>query len=326
MLKYQNNEDKADKRKKHLIGVANVQAIQQYFGQHQAQFTKSMKNISNAIIKHPDILKNNLLVNFSKTLDLGEASVMRFCKHLGFRGFTEFKKYFIEQFFELPDENTKAHIYDIDLKEEVTPSDVLTKLSNMVARTTLETKQMLAQKNTDLLESVHKLYNAGKVFIFGPPSAKAIIEETASRLTSIGLVVLTGTEIHEMASKACRFQKGDVAISISSSGYHLEVVNVAQQLQKSRVYHIALTNNPRSELAITADVVFTTYGPHDKDFHLMPDSTYTRISQMIIFDVLITLTANQDVNRAKEQRINTINTIEKLIVQNTEEPTDKPLY
>lgn len=314
--------DDSEKKKKHQIGIANVQAIQKYFNSRQSTFTKSMKNISTAIIRHPDILKNNLLVNFSKTLDLGEASVMRFCKHLGFRGFTEFKRYFIDEFFDIPDEqDSKSQVYDLEINESTTPTEILTKISNLVARITLETKQSLAANHQELTASAEKIFYAPCLFIFGTSSSKNLIEETATRFTNIGVKVIYATELQDMVSKACLLQKGDVAIAISCSGYSNDILKIINLLQKNRVHTISITSDPRSELSMICDSSFTSFGYYDKDFNTFQDSIYVRISQMLIFDTLIAMIISFDLVKAREHRLNAFNTMEQILSSRDDSPT-----
>lgn len=321
-LKFENADDIAERKKKHSIGVPNIPAIQKYFSSRQNTFTKSMKNISNAIIRHPDILKNNLLINFSKNLDLGEASVMRFCKHLGFRGFTEFKKYFIEEFFDIPDEqDNKSQIFDLGLNEKTQPSELLTKLSNLVARITLETKQGLALSNQEIIEAQEHISECNHLFIFGPSTSRQIIEETAARFTNIGITTLWATDVNDMVSKASLLKKGDVAIAVSSSGYNVEVLKVVSQIQKHRVYTIGITCDNRSELYIMADASFQSYGQTEADNHSIQESIYLRISQMFIFETLISLIKARNSLHSQEHMLSAKSTIEQINQSDKPDPT-----
>ncbi|MFC6275923.1 MurR/RpiR family transcriptional regulator [Psittacicella hinzii] len=316
------NDRSSEKKKKHSLGVPNVSAIEKYFSSQQEEFTKSMKYIANRIISNPDLLRNSLLVGFSKNLNLGEASVMRFCKHLGFRGFTEFKKYFIEEYFEIPDENeTKNRIYDIDISQQLTPQDVLTRASNLLARITLETKQSLAKNNSNLSLAADKIHLAPRLFIFGSDSARSLIEEVANRFNSIGVMTITATTVSDMVNKACLLSKGDVAIAVQSSGYNKDILKVISLLQKNRIFTIGICNDARSELSIRVDINFTSCGAYDKDYHILQDTMYVRVSQMLIFECLIGLVTSIDVQQVRELRMNALNTIEQIVQAKDDTPT-----
>lgn len=324
-LKYnaEANDRAAEKKKKHTLGVPNVEAIEKYFSSQQDSFTKSMKYIANRIISNPDLIRNSLLVSFSKNLDLGEASVMRFCKHLGFRGFTEFKKYFIDEYFEIPDEKeTKSLIYDLDLDNiGQKPSDALGRITNLLARITIETKTYLSNSAAELNNAADKIFKANRVLVFGNESSRGIIEEIASRFISIGVLVVTATGVTDMVNKSCLLDRGDVAIAIQTSGYNKEILKIVSLLQKNRVFTIGICSDQRSELSINVDTYFNSTGPYDKDYNIMLDSMYARVSQMLIIECLLSLVAIRDTHKVRELRINALNTIEQIVQVKDDTPT-----
>ncbi|RIY33304.1 hypothetical protein CJP74_02440 [Psittacicella melopsittaci] len=312
----------AAKQKKQAYGTPNVSAIEKYFSSQQDTFTKSMKKIANEIISNPDLLRNSILSGFAKTLNLGEASIMRFCKHLGFKGYTEFKKYFIEEYFDLPDEvETKNKIYDIDVTVQSNPADVLTRTTNLLARITLETKQNLSANSSNLSLAADKIHLAPRLFIFGTEANRWLIEDVAARFMSIGILTITATGESDMVNKACLLSKGDVAIAIQSSGYNREVLKIVSLLQKQRVFTIAICNDARSDLSVRVDVSFIASGSFDKNFHLLQDSMYVRVSQLLIVECLVALVTALDVQQVKELRTNVLNVIEQIVQAKDDTPT-----
>lgn len=308
---------KESSNRKNMIGVPNIPAIEKYFNARSGTFTKSMKNISTAIIRQPDILKNNLLVTFAESLKLGEASVMRFCKHLGFKGFTEFKRHFIDEFFELPDESdTRPQQYEAEIDDNTTVSEILTKISNLNARIILETKQNLAASNVQLLELGHHLLMAPRVLICGDSYNNAFIQEVSQRFTNIGITCFTATEAYDLASKSQILQKGDIAICLSASGHSPEVARTFNLLRKQRVITVAICCDKNSETATASDICFQSFGYYEKAYNIVPESLYVRISQMIILECLMgVITAiayvaiterRQNVKHAVEQIANSV--------------------
>ncbi|VEI45518.1 putative HTH-type transcriptional regulator [Actinobacillus equuli] len=60
-------------------------------GALQTSLTKTEKKIASAILAQPEILSQNSLSEVAKQLDVGEATFIRFCRTLGFKGYTDFK-------------------------------------------------------------------------------------------------------------------------------------------------------------------------------------------------------------------------------------------
>ena len=53
--------------------------------------TKTEKKIAKTILSNPQLLNQASLSAIAVDLDVGEATFIRFCRTLGFKGFTDFK-------------------------------------------------------------------------------------------------------------------------------------------------------------------------------------------------------------------------------------------
>lgn len=309
-------------KRKHLIGIPNVQAIHKYFQSRQDSFTKSMKNISQAIIRHPDILKNNLLVHFSRTLNLGEASVMRFCKHLGFKGFTDFKEYFIEEFFELPDEtDSKEQVYKLDINSQTSPSEILTKVSNMFARVCLESKQHLAHRHNELIQVAERFLYAQKVLLCGDPHNHGFLTEVSQHFAQLGIICMVATDPYDLGSKVQLLGKNDLLICISASGLSAEIQRLFEVMQKAKTMTVAICCDPRSPISMMANVHLQTYGYYDRKYTISPDNIYCRISQYWVLECLTAVMESIDYIGLVEHRTSVTNAVDNIVQTPSEKPT-----
>lgn len=305
--------DDSERQKKYLVGIPNVTAIKEYFEEQQISFTKSQKSIADHIIQDPEVIQNQLLAKFSSSLRVGEASVMRFCKLLGFKGFSDFKKFFIEKFFIIPTEAENYKVYEIEYNGHLSTIDVLTKITNQLAKITQETKVALVRKHQILKEVAQRIANKKKVFIYGSPIHHGLIEEYAAKFFSVGIHVIYSSHVHDVVLKCPLVDRNEVALFISPSGYCREVNKVVIELIKRNIFIVGLTNDSRSELAINSDVVFDTFGKYDKDFHTLPDTVYARLSQMIVLDSILSLVIDLNIEMARELRIETVDTLERYL-------------
>lgn len=53
--------------------------------------TKTEKRIATTVLSSPELLGQNSLAEIAQQFDVGEATFIRFCRTLGFKGFTDFK-------------------------------------------------------------------------------------------------------------------------------------------------------------------------------------------------------------------------------------------
>ncbi|RIY34312.1 hypothetical protein CKF54_00805 [Psittacicella hinzii] len=294
-------------------GVPNLKAIEKYFDSHQENFTKSMRAISNQVIANPDILRDNTLASCAKKLNIGEVSIMRFCKLLGFKGFTDFKKYFIDHFFDIPKKEINPDdIYDLDVNTKSNPADVLTKATNYLASVSLETKHKLSSQINILSKAAEQIYGARNLLLISTEANRFLIEEIAYRFNTIGIMAICASSPADIISKACLLHKGDVAIAVQSSGYNKDILSIISLLQKQRVFTIGMCNDARADLSVKVDLAFTSSGTYDKNYHNLQDSIYTRVSQLLIFECIIGLVTALDIQRSTNSRLNNLNALDLL--------------
>lgn len=92
----------------------------------QSSLTKTEKKIAAVILSQPELLSQCSLSEVSKHLDVGEATFIRFCRTLGFKGYTDFK---LELAIELATQNQdKRVLLDTDVSEGDTSKDIANKL------------------------------------------------------------------------------------------------------------------------------------------------------------------------------------------------------
>lgn len=65
----------------------------------QPSMTMSENEIAQYVINHPDTVANSTITNIAKTTGTSEASINRFCKKLGYKGFNGFKIAFAQETF-----------------------------------------------------------------------------------------------------------------------------------------------------------------------------------------------------------------------------------
>ena len=80
--------------------------------------TKTEKKIADALMAYPDAVSNSSLSELAAQFAVGEATFVRFCRTLGFKGFSDFKlAYSIDM------ATGNAHRDDIVLEAEIMPDD-----------------------------------------------------------------------------------------------------------------------------------------------------------------------------------------------------------
>ncbi|MEN2822920.1 putative HTH-type transcriptional regulator YbbH [Mannheimia haemolytica] len=208
----------------------------------QNSLTKTEKKIAAAILSQPELLSQCSLSEVAKQLDVGEATFIRFCRTLGFKGYTDFK---LELAIELATQNQDNRVLlDTDVSESDTSKDIAEKLKVSLDNVIEETINLL---DFNVLEKVvEELRKAKRIFLFGVGSSGLTAEDAKHKLMRIGLQTDAVTNNHFMYMQAALVKEGDLVIGISHSGYSEEIVKSLRFSRANKATTVAITHNLRS--------------------------------------------------------------------------------
>lgn len=247
-------------------------------------FSKQEKKIADFIFKKKELVCIMSLTEITKTIAVSEATIVRFVRKLGFKGFSDFK-------LEIAKEEPL-------LKNEVC-EDYIDNISHNIAETINNTKKLLDKKTIDkVIELINK---AEKMYIFGIGASGVAALEMQNRFMRFGKISHSVNDGHFQVMYSSLMTKKDILIVLSLSGETADLVypvNIANE-RKAKV--IVITHYIQSTLAKMADIVILTSA---KETPLDGGSLIAKISQLYIIDVLATGYALKNENIAKETRNN----------------------
>ncbi len=271
-------------------------------GALQTSLTKTEKKIASAILSQPELLNQCSLSEVATQLDVGEATFIRFCRTLGYRGYTDFK---LDLAIELAtQEKDKRVLVDEDLLEQNNAKEVADKVKESLVNVIDETLNLL---NFDELEQVvREIKKAKRIFIFGVGSSGLTAEDFKFKLMRIGFQVDAMTNNHFMYMQSSLLKPSDLVIGISHSGYS-EETNKALRLSKANgAVTVALTHNLRSPITDLADHVLIN---GNRQGLVQGDSLGTKMAQLFVLDLLYILLVQSDLEFALQQKQRTLNVI-----------------
>lgn len=264
--------------------------------------TKTEKRIAETILSSPNTLIQAPLAEIATNLDVGEATLIRFCRTLGFKGFTDFK---LELAIELASrEKNHNALLDSEITQEDSAQEIAAKLQMAMMNVIDETINLL---DFDTLEKVvHVLRNAQRIFFFGVGSSGITAEDTKHKFMRIGLPVDASTNNHFMYMQASLMKSGDVVFGISHSGSSKETIQALDIARSNGATAIALTHKLRSPITRVADFVLIN-GNHQG--RLQGDSMRTKIAQLFVLDMLYALIVRSEESKAVQAKQKTVDVI-----------------
>ena len=164
--------------------------------------TKTEKKIAKTILSNPQLLNQASLSAIAVDLDVGEATFIRFCRTLGFKGFTDFK---MDLAIELATQDkSETTLLDTDVTVEDSAQNIALKLQAVINNVITETMNLL---DFNELEKVVKAFRQAKrIFLFGVGSSGITAEDAKNKFMRIGLQMDAATNNHFMYMQALLMQ------------------------------------------------------------------------------------------------------------------------
>jgi DNA-binding MurR/RpiR family transcriptional regulator len=244
-----------------------------------SSLTKAEKKVADFVRNNPEEAVLATVTDLSEQAGVGETSVIRFCRKLGFRGFHEFKLSVAQDLVDRPPSLSNMEIEDED--------DVLTVARKVTMKHEILLKNTLDLVNVDnLKQAVSTMLDAHKIFIYGVGSSGITALDLHYRLMRIGMNVEAHRDSHIIAMSAALVKKGDLVFGISTSGSTRDLVDPVRQAKKNGADVICLTSHLRSPIAAHADTVLLV---PSREMPTEGGALSTKFTQIHLLNILTTL-------------------------------------
>jgi DNA-binding MurR/RpiR family transcriptional regulator len=197
------------------------------------------------IVENPDKVVHQSVAELSSYAGVGQASVVRLCRDLGYDGFTEFKI---------------ALATDLAVRSAKDPAraqsgDPLTEVARLLCESITETRELMDDKT--LRAVARGVSGAVRIDLFGSGVSGMIADLIAYRLLRLGFhasCVRDAILAHEISSG---LGPNTAAIAISQSGATPDTVKFLKYAKAAGAFTVALTCHPKSALAKVAHRTLT---------------------------------------------------------------------
>lgn len=211
-------------------------------------FTAAHKKLADFVLNNPEFVLNQSISEVAAACDVGEATISRFCRVLGFKGYHDFKLSIVKHLQKEEQEHAGEHPGE----DESSVLSGAQKILNQTVRTLNETCNLLQED--DINRAVDYLLNAGRIAFFGVGSSFTTAMEGYGRFARITPKVCINAETHMQYVTASLMNKDDVAVVISYSGSTKEIVEIARTAKNRGAKIICITRYLKSPLTSYSDV------------------------------------------------------------------------
>jgi len=233
------------------------------------------RSIADFVTTDPGRVIQMSISELAQHASVGESTVIRFCRALGYEGYQEFKLRLAQDLVE-PVEYIHGNITFHDSID-----DLMKKIFHTNLKAVEDTKKSL---DGGMVEVAAKaIARARKIDLYGAGYSSFTALDGKLKLTRLGLTADCYGDAHLQMMAATSLRSGDVAIGISHSGSTKDVVDALAAARRSGAVCIAVTNFSPSPLTKPADIVLLTASPETP---LGGEVLTSRIAQLCVIDVL----------------------------------------
>ncbi|MCA0385440.1 MAG: MurR/RpiR family transcriptional regulator [Firmicutes bacterium] len=238
--------------------------------QNKPNYSKSDLKIAAYVNAHMDTVMYDSLTEIAEKCSVGEATVLRFCRKLGYQGYQDFK---------------------LAAAMEIKPAIIASEHDGNLINRVYSAMQKSLEESYQLLDKVG-VQQAVKWFgeyedivILGVGHSGISALDFQSRLLRVGKKAESVTDSHFQVMRASLATEQTLVIALSISGSTKDIVDAVARAKAKGAKVLAITSYLKSPLTKLSDLVIMSNG---KEGPLEGGAMSGKVSQLLIVDVLCT--------------------------------------
>jgi RpiR family transcriptional regulator, carbohydrate utilization regulator len=283
--------------------VEKVQHCLPRIRSYYSQFSEKEKMIADFIIANPEKIIHSTISGVAEELNVADATVFRFCKRLGFKGYQAMKISLASDLV--------TPIKDIH--ETINEEDSEGVIAQKVFRSNIRTlEDSLSMLNEEMFtKAIRGMISARRIEFYGTGGSGFVAMDAHHKFLRTGMTTTAYNDSHMQLISASQLTDADVIVFISHSGSNKDLLEVLDVAKKNRVTTIAITHFAKSPLSIGVDIPLFTVS---QETEYRSEALASRISQLSIVDALYvnTMMKRKDLSKSSLQKMRDAISIKKI--------------
>lgn len=235
------------------------------------------KKIADCIIERKGDVVEMTVAELAKASGTSDATVSRFCRRCGFKGFQHLKMSLAREVME---EQGKS----IQVSNDILREDIGQSLQNILANKVAELTQTVAMMDPRQLDQILGLLEQARtVQVVAVGNTIPVALDFSFKLNQLGIAAVSGTIWETQMAYTLNMKKGDVVVVISNSGVSRRLLTLLHGARENGVPVIGITNSPESPVAQASDYHITTA---TREKLLVDEFCFSRVSATMVVEVL----------------------------------------
>jgi DNA-binding MurR/RpiR family transcriptional regulator len=257
------------------------------------QLTSAEKKIADYMLLQRQECQYMSISEMADVADVAEATVSRFCRRLGYKGYSAFK---LAVAGSVSAQRPMSPLYG-EIQSEDSMGDMCQKIYAADVDAITQTLAMI--NPAAIAAAADMLLAADRVLCMGLGGSMVLAQEAAHLFSTARPNFFAVEDSHFQAIRCALLSPRDVVIYFSYSGSTRDIVDVMKIAQERGAKTILVTRFPKSPGAACADVVLECGA---REGPLQMGSIAARMGQLYIIDVLFSEVCRRDMETCRERR------------------------
>ena len=266
--------------------------------------TKSDKILIKYIQENIEDVSYMPISQIAKESNIGEATITRFSKKMGFGSLQDFKVTLAQ---EISISNKSKTIINSNIENDEPAIDTAKKLLSSNITTLEKTVDLI--NNQDIYNCANMIINARRIYFVGIGYSGIIAQDSNYKFMRIGLNCVSFDSSHTMILMASIMEKDDLLIAISHTGETDAIIKTVELAKQNNVDVISITQNQESKLKDISDVNLAYVS---EETILETGSISSKLAQIFLLDLIYTQVVKEKSSEAIDRKIKTTDAIKSL--------------
>ncbi|OHT26011.1 MurR/RpiR family transcriptional regulator [Providencia stuartii] len=249
------------------------------------------QRIAHFLLESRDSIVSMNAAELAQAAGVSSASVIRFARQMGYRGYPEFKVDYLSD-----EKQHKAESLYGNLSRNDDTAQIIAKSGQMFITAIEKSVRLLEPLTVDAI--AQKIVEAKRVVVFGIGSSAIVANDIFLKLIRVNKHALFSPDLHVQLGYSANLNASDLAIAVTARGNTPDINYMLKSAHESGCTTVALTRFGQDEAARLADYTLPYF--YDEQ-HSQLGVITPQVLQMVIFDTLffkyLTL-ANEDADIA----------------------------
>ena len=259
-------------------------------------FTPVEQKVAEFILENPSKVPAMSIKELAVASKSSDASVMRFCKALGFSGYRSF---IVGLTLAIADNEEDAGLYT-DIRPGDSVKSVIRNIFRNERQALTDTENIL--KTTEVEKAVAILGSSEAVHFFGIGASGLVCLDAVQKFRRIGVSSYAHTDFHDQLTSAALLGSKDACVLFTYSGKTKEIQLILKLLKAQNCKIIAVTQLRKTNFLKGADVYLNVL---TREVTMRSGATSSRIAMLSIVDILLSCVLSTDYDKYEKKLLKT---------------------